>query len=104
RRPLVGLVAVGQDSMMAEQASSEATLNICKTYRRRHGLPEASEPKVSYEEVITWVNKTLAQEWAGSPSGDLGTSEADQAFVRQAERSTLPPSPYSNVLINLQMS
>lgn len=30
----MGLVAVSQDSMMATQASSEATLNICKAYRR----------------------------------------------------------------------
>ncbi|CAB1100005.1 unnamed protein product [Ectocarpus sp. CCAP 1310/34] len=104
RRPLAGLVAVSQDSMMAAQTSSEATLNICNAYRRCHGLPEASEPKASYEEIITWVNKTLAQEWAESPSGDLDTSEADQAFVRQAERSTLPPLPYSSVLINEIMS
>lgn len=39
----MGLVAVGQDSMMAEQASSEATLNICKAYRRFVFLPGASE-------------------------------------------------------------
>ena len=34
RRPLVGLVAVSQDSMMAEEASSEGAINICREYRR----------------------------------------------------------------------
>lgn len=33
--------------------------------------------------MIDWVNKTLAEEWAGSPAGDLGSGEADRAFVRQ---------------------
>lgn len=30
----MGLVAVNQDSIMAEQASSEGVINICKEYRR----------------------------------------------------------------------
>lgn len=30
----MGLVAVGQDSLMAEQASSEGVVNICREYRR----------------------------------------------------------------------
>lgn len=30
----MGLVAVSQDSMMAEQASSEGAINICREYRR----------------------------------------------------------------------
>eukprot|EP00752_Nemacystus_decipiens_P014349 g12766.t1 len=104
RRPLVGLVAVSQDSVMAEQASSEGAINICREYRRVHGLPERSEPKISQADVIDWVNKTLTEEWAGSPAGDLGLGEADQAFVQQAERSTLPPSPYHGAVVNLQIS
>lgn len=30
----MGLVAVSQDSMMAEQASNEGAINICREYRR----------------------------------------------------------------------
>lgn len=54
-----------------------------------HGLPEPSEPKVAQADVIDWVNKTLAEEWAGSPTGDLGRGEADQAFVRQVQQYLL---------------
>lgn len=61
---------------------SAATPKI-KLQKRVHGLPEPSEPKNPQADVIDWVNKTLAEEWAGSPAGDLGSGEADRAFVRQ---------------------
>ncbi|CAM9371604.1 unnamed protein product [Pylaiella littoralis] len=104
RRPLVGLVAVSQDSMMAEQASSEGAIKICKEYRRRYHLPEPTEPKIPQDDVISWVDKTLAEEWAGSSAGDLGPGRSDQAFVRQAERSIAPTPPHQNTLLNLQVS
>lgn len=58
-------------------------------------------------DIIDWVNKMLAEEWAGSPAGDLGSGEADQAFVREVFEvfdpwasacigvSSLPPPPPS---------
>lgn len=54
-----------------------------KYFHRRHHLPEPVDPKVPQDDVITWVNKTLAEEWAGSPAGDLGPGTNDQTFVRQ---------------------
>lgn len=61
-------------------------LNIKSKSNRVHSLPQPSGPKVPQVDVIEWVNKTLAEEWAGSPAGDLGSGEADQAFVRQVLR------------------